>query len=366
MTEGTPERASGHDGPVRLPVPLSIGPLDHVDQDAVRALADAAREADGVAPLSEQPLLRLGADEPWLTHVAVRTKSGVVVGYAQVDRGGHDASAELVVHPEHRRGGIGRLLLRTCERDARLPQFSGTPGQRGKDLRVWAHGDTEAARAFAAASGYAVVRELLLLSVILRERSESQDPDQPSGLGPATEPVLRREAIAVRRMTGAVALGPLPEGYRLRPFVPGADDDAWVALNARAFADHPEQGRLTLDDLHARMAEPWFDAAGFLLAEAPDGSLAGFHWTKVHPADPETAAHGEVYALGVDPAHQGAGLGRALLDAGLAHLATRVRDVVLYVDGDNAAALRVYERSGFVRRAIDVQYGRAASATISA
>ena len=338
---------------MRTAPPLSIGPLDPVDQEGVRALADAAAAVDGVAPLSEQPLLRLGADEPWLTHVTIHSKSGQVVGYAQVDRGGEDASAELVVHPENRRNGVGRMLLRTAERDARLPQFSGTPGQRGKALRVWAHGDTEAARAFAKAASYDVVRELFMLSkpldpavdkapgtpVILRERSESQD------LVTASAP-----------------------GYTLRTFVPGVDDDAWVALNARAFATHPEQGRLTVDDLRARLAEPWFDADGFLLAETPEGELAGFHWTKVHggPDTPPAERHGEVYAVGVDPDHQGRGLGRLLLDAGLAHLATRVATAVLYVDGDNTAARAVYEKAGFAQAAIDVQYARPVDARISA
>ncbi len=324
---------------MRMAPPLSIGPLDPADQEGVRALTEAAAAADGVAPLSEQPLLRLGADEPWLTHVTIHSKSGKVVGYAQVDRGGEDASAELVVHPEHRRNGVGRMLLRTAERDARLPQFSGTPGQRGKALRVWAHGNTEAARAFAEAAGYGVVRELLLLS---------------KPLDPAVEARSAQEDGAV--------------DYTLRTFVPGVDDDAWVALNARAFATHPEQGRLTVDDLRARLAEPWFDADGFLLAETPEGELAGFHWTKVHggPDTPPAERHGEVYAVGVDPDHQGHGLGKALLDAGLAHLATRVATAVLYVDGDNTAARAVYEKAGFAQAAIDVQYARPVDARIDA
>jgi mycothiol synthase len=315
---------TGQDEAVRIAAPLSIGSLSPVDQDGVRALAAAASDVDGVAPLSEQPLLRLGADEAWLTHAVAHEKNSAVIGYVQIDRGGDDASAELVVHPDHRRRGVGSLLLRTAERDARLPQFSGAPGQRGKALRVWAHGDTEAARGFAAAHGYAVVRELLFLA-------------RPLDPAPA----------------GADAT-PLPAGYRIRTFAPGADDEAWVALNARAFAGHPEQGRLTVADLRDRQAEPWFDPAGFFLVEAPDGTLAGFLWTKVEGDD------GEIYAVGVDPEHRGHGLGGALTALALTHLATLAHRAVLYVDGDNAAARATYARAGFQPAAVDVQYGRAA------
>ena len=57
---------------------------------------------------------------------------------------------------------------------------------------------------------------------------------------------------------------------------------------------------MTRADLDERMAEPWFDPAGFFLAER-DGELLGFHWTKVHP-DP---ALGEVYVVGHRPGRAG-------------------------------------------------------------
>lgn len=132
----------------------------------------------------------------------------------------------------------------------------------------------------------------------------------------------------------------VPDGFTTRPFRPGVDDDEWLALNARAFASHPEQGDWTRDVLVARFGEPWFDPEGFLIHEI-DGAMAGFCWTKVHDA------HGEIFVIGVDPAHHGKGLGRALTVAGFAHLASRgLHNGMLYVAGDNTAAKSLYESLG--------------------
>jgi mycothiol synthase len=156
----------------------------------------------------------------------------------------------------------------------------------------------------------------------------------------------------------------LPDGVRVRPFRPGRDEEAWLRVNARAFATHPEQGSWTLDDVRLREAEPWFDAEGFLLAwrgdPDADGVLLGSHWTKVHAAgDAGDEPAGEVYVLGIDPDAQGMRLGRALTDLGLAHLRGKgLAQVLLYVEEDNAAAVRLYEGRGFARFAIDVSWRR--------
>ena len=162
-------------------------------------------------------------------------------------------------------------------------------------------------------------------------------------------------------LTGADAAPSWPAGTRVRPFEPGRDDDAWLVVNNRAFAHDPDQGGWTPDVLHQRVAEPWFDPAGFLLAEDAKG-LAGFCWTKVHPPsasfDPEPL--GEFYVIAVDPGRQGTGLGRALVVAGLGWLAGRgITTGMLFVDAGNAPAVALYEALGFVATRTDRLFARA-------
>jgi mycothiol synthase len=190
-----------------------------------------------------------------------------------------------------------------------------------------------------------------------------------------TPAAARRRCRLVRRRSPAG-----PTSTELRTFEPGQDELAWTELNNRAFVDHPDQGGWGLHEVELREQEPWFDPKGFFLAEQVEGGqrrLIGFHWTKVHgghgaesPHEHDSADHpasehhdhppiGEVYVVGVDPGEQGRGLGPALTLAGLHSLRDRaLSDVLLYVDESNAAAVRVYERLGFTRHAVDIMYSR--------
>ncbi|HWS59124.1 MAG TPA: mycothiol synthase, partial [Actinotalea sp.] len=216
-----------------------------------------------------------------------------------------------VVHPDRRRGGTGRALLEAARTAA---------GAAGDRLAVWAHGDLAGARALATAAGLHQVRALWRMS---------------------------------HDLTRLPPVGALPAGVVVRPFVVGADEGAWLEVNARAFARHPEQGRMVLADLRAREGAPWFRAEDLILAER-HGALVGFVWLKVEPGEPV----GELYVLGVDPRAQGGGLGAGLTRLALTHLADRgVRRVVLYTEGDNTAALRTYTAAGFSRDRVDAQYG---------
>lgn len=157
---------------------------------------------------------------------------------------------------------------------------------------------------------------------------------------------------------------PLPrsEAWSLpvRSFVPGSADEArWLEVNNRAFHWHPEQSGWSLDTLHRKMAEPWFDADGFLLAEDANHDLIGFCWTKVHEATPTDPALGEIFVIGVDPDHHGRGLGRALTLAGLDTLSQRgLTTGMLYVESDNEAALHLYRSLGFTEHHRHVWYER--------
>lgn len=264
---------------------------------AVRALAAAAEEHDAIAPLNDDALLAL--DRPGVaTHAWVEV-DGEVVGYGIRDEHGH---GQLVVDPHHRRRGIGTSLV------AQLPPVD----------QWWSFGDRTPAHHWALAQHLVVVRELLVM-----ERDLSTHP--------ATEPTP-------------------PPGVVLRSLVE-ADVDAFLEVNAAAFAHHPEQGDLDRAGFEARRAADWYRDEDVVVAEL-DGRVAGFHWTKrVEPG------LGEVHVLAVHPDAAGHGLGRVLLDAGLAHLADVGCDrVVLWVEGDEQKPVRLYASSNFVVRRRDLAW----------
>ncbi|MET7744739.1 mycothiol synthase [Streptomyces sp. NPDC005385] len=277
-------------------------------EDVLRLLSESALE-DGQQAVSEQGRLQLkGGAREGVRHLLL-TLGDELVGYGQLeDTDPVEApAAELVVHPAHRGHGHGRAL--------------GTAmlNESGKRLRVWAHGGHSAARHLAQVLGLTLFRELRQMR---------------------------------RPLEGLDLADKLPGGVRVRAFVPGQDDTAWLAVNAAAFAHHPEQGSLTQRDLDDRIGETWFDPAGFFLAFRGD-DLVGFHWTKVHAEE----GLGEVYVLGVRPGSQGGGLGKALTTIGLRHLAAQgLPTAMLYVDADNKPAVAVYERLGFVTHETDLMY----------
>jgi mycothiol synthase len=325
--------------------PEIVRRLTSRQQAEVLGLVGNATRLDGVAPLSEQVLLSVLAGDAgpgctsgslhFLAYDAAR-----LAGYAHLERSLADsddeaATAEVVIDPTSRHRGVGTALVHALE-------AACTAGSAdGRTLRLWSHGDLGAAHAFALRGGYSKVRELWQM-----RRS------------------LRPDAAALPD-TG------LPEGFRARHFVVGRDEEAWLGLNALAFVNHPEQGRMTRHDLDQRIAQEWFDASGFILIEdtrtGPAPVLVASHWTKVVPdagwderaALPSRTEVGEVYVVAVNPAYQGLGLGRTVTVLGLAHLRERgLSEAMLYVDADNRAAIATYSRLDFGRSAVDIMYSR--------
>jgi len=282
--------------------------LDAAQQEQVRALVTAATDADGVAPVSEQVLLALAEEGQHL----LATDGSVITGYAQLSADG--LSAEVVVAPAHRRHGTGSALVAQVLR-------------ADPDARVWAHGNGVAAQGLARRLGLVSRRELWQMRLDLDDAQLAE--------------------VVV------------PQGIRLRTYLPEADDDAVLTVNNAAFAWHPEQGGWGADELARRRGEAWFDAEGFFLAVDNDDRLLGFHWTKVHPPDDVDPALGEVYIVGVSPQAQGRGLGRTLTLVGLHHLRSKgLPTALLYVESDNTAAVHTYTKLGFTKYHVDVAYGR--------
>ena len=281
--------------------------LTEIEVNGVLKLVAAAEAADHMQALNEAALLRLRRPHPNTQHLLVSEQEDLV-GYAQLESGTEWSAGQLLVSPDHRQRGIGTLLLRRLLRESTSP------------LRVWAMGDTPAARALATAAGMTRKRELLIME-------RGLDDELP-------EPVI-------------------PVGVEIRTFVPGQDEQQWLRVNAAAFAHHPEQALIDRDDLTDRMAESWFDPKGFFVATIND-TMVGFHWTKQHQDQ-----LGEVYVLGITPSAAGRGLGKALLVTGLRSLQQRGSTrVELYVEADHQAAIELYLTYGFTTVNRDVMYAQ--------
>jgi mycothiol synthase len=301
------------------------------DREAIERLVTAVRHEDGVSAWSEPALLDLATPTGHGRHLVVRTDDGGLAAWAHIDAGEpDDVVVEVGVAPGTRRHGVATALARTVLDD---------PAIRPGHARVWAHGERPGSAELAGALGLVRDRELWMMR-------------RPAGAGP----------LPPQRAVEGISIGTLRVGQ---------DEPDVVAVNARAFAWHPEQGAMTVEDVRRREQEPWFDAEGFLLARDADGgrrsgaeldpsghALLGFHWTKVHPDGARDGGPvGEVYVVGVDPDAQGRGLGGALTLAGLHHLAGRGLDeVILYVEADNAPAVATYRRLGFEVDAVDVSF----------
>lgn len=372
------------------------GPFPAADwQDTLAAINRQCEQVDGFAPFDEQTLLDVAAGAPdshiWVIDDdgAADATSGVAgasedqggMQKAQQERGsapdtqgcekratesvpapagaplavaglahlGRAGTVELAVRPNARRRGYGRALARKVHADLfeRDSQVHGMdPRAENTVAGAWAHGDLPAAARLASEFDLTARRALLVLQREITAGEEGNG-DGASGEGRASGD---GGASACDTADGVLAAG----GFRLRALDPRVDLEAFTALNAAAFASHPEQGQLTEADMRQRFEQDWFDPDLCLLAEADGGELQGFIWFKPE----EVPSEYELYVLGVAPTAQRRGLGAALTAAGLQLITERGAKLVrLYTDADNTTAVSLYERMGFTTAQRHVLYG---------
>jgi mycothiol synthase len=300
--------------------------LDHLSgtqQSLVLDLINRTTNHDGTPPIAEHILLHLryGGDKAD-SHLLVE-KDNQVIGYAHLDQTDLVAgpSVELVVDPSYRGAGVGKALLSEAIKIC------------GKSLRLWVHGEQEAAHSLAASFNFEKIRTVL-------QMSKSLTDIQPL-------PTIDKELI-------------------IRSFLPGIDSDAWLELNNKVFKDHPEQGGWQLSDLNHRLSEEWFDEKGFFIVEKNKQVIAST-WTKVHgehshdhdgEASHAHPAIGEIYITAVDPAYAGLGIGKMLTIIGLNYLKFRGLDkAILFVDFKNKHAIKLYSILDFTVSGQDNVYG---------
>jgi mycothiol synthase len=274
--------------------------LTATERTSIVATIEQVAATDGYRPVSDQLWLDLHDPADGIALFALAHEGDQLIGYAQASAGHGSWTMGVVVAADRN------------DRTAVTVQLAGTlinmiAHEGGGTTHWWVLGGDPATDAVADQVGLDDVRTLLQMQVRL--------------------PLAAGEPIAVR------------------PFVPGHDEDAWLAVNNAAFGWHAEQGGWDLETLEQREREPWFDPDGFLLHER-GGRLAGFCWTKVHHET--TPVLGEIYVIAVHPDFHGLGLGRALTAVGLQHLADRgIGTGMLYVDGSNSAAVSLYRSMGF-------------------
>jgi mycothiol synthase len=291
------QQAGGRGGDVTI---STTARLQAGQRDELAEFIAAVAAADGLAPLSEYKALRIGGAIDIREQVLLDTGGGVV-GYGQAawhGPGGGVAghwALEAAILPAYRRPGAVIALVSALRND-----LEG-------EMTLWC---------------------------------------RQAYVGRAAETIGWRRDRSLWEMRRSLPIEELDTelpGFRIATFKTGADEAAWLEVNNAVFAGHPENGNMTRHDLEMRMAQPWFDPAGFFLVWE-DGGLVGSCWTKMHDG-----GVGEIYIVGVTPGKEGRGIGTRLVAMGLDYLARRrqASQAMLYVESANDRAVRMYRRLGF-------------------
>ncbi|MDO5749905.1 MAG: mycothiol synthase [Rothia sp. (in: high G+C Gram-positive bacteria)] len=339
----------------------SILPLDADHLQRFEAFARAVHSHDGVPAFSEQTLIELAkasasanssAEEPRVyVHAALSaTESDSTILAALVEilpSESEPGLLEAAVAPASRGEHLGHEFFESVLSSLHAPVERYT---------LWVHGSATDTGIISPADS--LVREYSFAPVRTLFKM-----------------VLPLDSAARESLAEAADARTLPETLLSRTFEVQnylqADGPAWIEANAAAFAHHPEQGKLVLEDLVQRVESEWFRPEGFFIAEdssAAKPSIAAYVWTKIPVGQSagEYSPAGEIYVVGIHPNAQGGGLGRTLTLKALAYLALaqdeqgrNLRAIELYVDEDNTPALTLYESLGFGVHTIDRMYAPA-------
>jgi mycothiol synthase len=291
---------------------MHIRPFRHPDDlNDLRRLFEQCRSADGHAPIGEHKYLDLIGGNPE-TSGFIFEVANHLIAYVHLSSPAVDADwvLEAAIHPDYRDPAVIKGVLRSA--------VDLATGGGGGTIRMWTY--LPAITLLVEELGFRQERQLLQLRLALPPRKT-----------PAP-----------------------PKGMQVTSFRVGTDEAAWIALNNRAFAGHPENGSWTRAILADRMRQDWFDPDGVLMARQ-GSELVGFCWTKLH-----RESIGEIYVIAVDPDHQGRSLGTWLTLEGLWYLSRRrqATTAMLYVDAANRSAVAMYERLGFGLDHVDRSFTR--------
>ena len=211
-------------------------------------------------------------------------------GYAQARSSGSWGQAEVLVHPQWRKQGLGSQLLEAAEQWLLARGVS--------EVDCWAYGDGKQSVGWLQKRGYQHQRLLYRLE---------------------------------RR--GLVVTAPeLPTNWSMRAFQGEVAD--WLNLHRRLQLDP----RSAWDDARLRQQLNQGSEGFWLLWEGP--TLRGYVWLRRQ----------EVFMLGVDPHLVGQGWGHRLLQWAISH---HQDELFAYCDDTRLPALRMYSRLGFEEKGRD-------------
>ena len=322
-----------------IPAAATVDDADGLALTDVKSVLAQCAHFDNAAPISER--FERGLAEVDLGHWLFMfrdSQTDSIIAVAALDPATYEVEAAVV--PEERDRGWGQLMGLIVS--GVVDHLASS--QPDAHVNWWSHGDHPAARHLAQQWEGQLTRELLVMEVPTRGDSATQTAADK--LAQAGFELLSYPDAAAKWGSDYV-------------------DEQWLRVNNRAFNWHPEQGGWTQEDLDRGRQTQWYDASGVLTlwrdnagaadenannrraqgsqqdASAP--SMVGFHWTKQPHLE-----QGEVYVIGIDPAAQGHGLGKHLTQAGVDLMHERgAQAVELYVEADNTAAVKAYERLGF-------------------